>query len=159
MEVDIAPITLETTKTLARLYPSDTRSQSTRGYAGQTELPRLSAYDGQPSAQVLDSFFAADFIPPYQSTSSSSRVRTQAASAADHESYGVKYVRYLHQFSQDQLARLKTEAANDEQVFVDRIIVELAANRGWEAAARETVLAYAIVVQTRIERSAELLEP
>ncbi|KAJ2820705.1 hypothetical protein GGI24_004409, partial [Coemansia furcata] len=161
MEVDIAPITLETTKTLARLYPSDTRSQSARGYAGQTELPRLSAHDGQPSAQVLDSFFAADFIPPYQSTSSSSsRVRTQAGSgAADHESYGVKYVRYLHQFSKDQLARLKTEAAQDEQVFVDRIIVELAANRGWEAAARETVLAYAIVVQTRIERSAELLEP
>ncbi|KAJ2879848.1 hypothetical protein H4R27_005072 [Coemansia aciculifera] len=159
MEVDIAPITLETTKTLARLYPSDARSQSARSSVGQAELPRLSAYDGQPSAQVLDSFFAADFIPPYQNTSS--RGRTQGPSGADHESYGVKYVRYLHQFSQDQLARLKTDAASDEQVFVDRIVGELAAGGRsvWDSAAREAVLAYAIVVQARIERSAELLEP
>ncbi|KAJ1892106.1 hypothetical protein LPJ71_007512, partial [Coemansia sp. S17] len=159
MEVDIAPITLETTKTLARLYPSEARSQPARSGVGQAELPRLSAYDGQPSAQVLDSFFAADFIPPYQNTSS--RGRAQVGSAADHESYGVKYVRYLHQFSQDQLARLKTDAADDERVFVDRIVAELAAGGRsvWDSAAREAVLAYAIVVQARIEQSAELLQP
>ncbi|KAJ2700172.1 hypothetical protein H4218_002165 [Coemansia sp. IMI 209128] len=167
MEVDIAPITPETTKTLARLYPSDTRCQTGRSSSnGLGELlPRLSAYDGQPRAQVLDSFFAADFIPPYQNTSSSSssssRGRTQAPTAADHESYGVKYVRYLHQFSQDQLARLKTDEADDERVFVDKIVADLGASgRGvWDSPAREAVLAYAIVVQARIERSPELLEP
>ncbi|KAJ2908107.1 hypothetical protein GGI21_003217, partial [Coemansia aciculifera] len=85
--------------------------------------------------------------------------------AGDHESYGVKYVRYLHQFSQDQLARLKEKAdllqGPDEQVFVDKIVSELSTSSGrsvWDSAAREAVLAYAIAVQARIEQSAELLD-
>ncbi|KAJ2581451.1 hypothetical protein GGH95_002072, partial [Coemansia sp. RSA 1836] len=176
MEVDIHPITLETTKMLARLYPAGTQSSGSSSRQQQddkgrgVQLPRLSADDGQPSAQVLDRFFAADFIPPghqqqQQHNSSSSSAGSGGRGAAtttttDHESYGVKYVRYLHQFSQDQLARL---AADDERVFVDRIVAELGADGGgrgaWDAAAREAVLAYAIAVQARIERSAELLAP
>ncbi|KAJ2439436.1 hypothetical protein GGF42_007951, partial [Coemansia sp. RSA 2424] len=173
MEVDIHPITLETTKMLARLYPAGTQSSSSSRQQQDddkgrgTQLPRLSADDGQPSAQVLDRFFAADFIPPghqqqQHSSSSAGSGGRGAATTTDHESYGVKYVRYLHQFSQDQLARL---AADDERVFVDRIVAELGADGGgggrgaWDAAAREAVLAYAIAVQARIERSAELLAP
>ncbi|KAJ2746849.1 hypothetical protein GGI20_001002 [Coemansia sp. BCRC 34301] len=147
MEVEIHPITLETTRMLARLFPSAVHSSSTSSKGGQ--LPRLPAYDGQPQAQVLDMFFAADFIPPNQHGSSS---------RGDHESYGVKYVRYLHQFSQDQLLRL---GAADERVFVDKIVEDLgpAGRSVWDSTAREAVLAYAIAVQAHIERSPELLEP
>ncbi|KAJ2002101.1 hypothetical protein GGI04_003477 [Coemansia thaxteri] len=174
MEVGINPITLETTKTLARLYPSQRSRVAQESSGAKATLARLPAYASRPSAQVLDSFFAADFIPPYQHGGSHSRTRApqagkEAAPVASGESYGVKYVRYLHQFARDQVARLcvvkaeaeaetsETETGEAEAVLVEAIARELAGRAQWEQAAREVVLAQAIVVQARIERNPQLL--
>ncbi|KAJ2636790.1 hypothetical protein GGF40_002787 [Coemansia sp. RSA 1286] len=141
MEVDISPITLETTKQLARLYPTTTWDTAAQQTAEPKEHDQKS-----PSAHVLDCFFAADFITPKQRHRNSDP-------AADQESYGVQYVRYLHRFRLEQQRRdPETGAAGG---FVRRIVSELAGRSKWEQPVRERILAQAIIVQARIEAGVE----
>ncbi|KAJ2800735.1 hypothetical protein H4R20_003948, partial [Coemansia guatemalensis] len=172
MEVEISPITPEITKQLARLYPSAeaTFPEANDTTAGVVE-PRKQL---RPSAKVLDGFFAADFIPPRDQSNGSSRMRQSdvqlrastgnGVEGADRESYGVKYVRYLHQFVRDLPATGSRRTASSEAGWVAEECAAgiLRALDGrceaeWGKAEREKMLARAVVVQARIEQSPELL--
>ncbi|KAJ1802239.1 hypothetical protein LPJ56_006217, partial [Coemansia sp. RSA 2599] len=151
MEVDISPITLETTKQLARLYPATGWETPMQPGMGSEES------DQQKSQRerILDSFFAADFITPKQRHRNSDPAATAAAAAAaaDQESYGIQYVRYLHRFRLEQHRRDADTSAPGG--FVRRIVGELAGRSRWEQPVRERILAQAIIVQARIEAGAE----
>ncbi|KAJ1723586.1 hypothetical protein LPJ53_002071 [Coemansia erecta] len=142
MEVDINPITLDTTKQLARLYPA-----AAPAHGEQTLLEASEAQQGHGAAdgRILDSFFAADFITPKQ--------RHRGDQPSDPESYGIQYVRYLHQFRTEQQRRDPSLGARSG--FVRRIVSELVGRTRWEQTVRENILALAIIVQARIEAGTE----
>ncbi|KAJ2852990.1 hypothetical protein J3B02_003334 [Coemansia erecta] len=142
MEVDISPITLDTTKQLAKLYPTTTWETSAPG--GATESGES---DQKPqTARILDSFFAADFITPKQRHRNSDP-------ASGQESYGIQYVHYLHRFRLEQQKRDADTSKSGG--FVRRIVGELNGRTKWEQPVRERILAQAIIVQTRIEAGLE----
>ncbi|KAJ2321101.1 hypothetical protein IWW52_000959 [Coemansia sp. RSA 2704] len=117
MEVEINPITLETTKRLGRLYPSP------EGFPESSDA-------GEGSSSTLDALFAADFLPA-------------AGRRGGAESYGSKYVRYLHEFAGDQARHGgELEAAMAQ---------ELGERAQWAQEARERMLAQAVLVQAGVE--------
>ncbi|KAJ2780519.1 hypothetical protein GGI15_003510 [Coemansia interrupta] len=144
MEVDINPITLDTTRQLARLYPA---APAAAAHAEQELLDTSETQQDQGAAdgRILDSFFAADFITPKQ--------RHRGDQPSDHESYGIQYVRYLHQFRTEQQRRDPGLGARSG--FVRRIVSELVGRTRWEQTVRENILALAIIVQARIEAGVE----
>ncbi|KAJ2499702.1 hypothetical protein GGH96_003289 [Coemansia sp. RSA 1972] len=125
MEVEINPITLETTKRLARLYGTNSD--------GSPDSDSFPSASNEGLSSVLDTFFAADFIPP-------------TGKRASNDSYGEKYVRYLSEFAQDQAQRHSIEQS------VDEMALELETREQWESNERERMLARAILVQVQIER-------
>ncbi|KAJ2722075.1 Factor arrest protein 11 [Coemansia sp. Benny D115] len=140
MEVDISPITLETTKLLGRLFPAEPAP-------GSAAKDADSAAE-EPRGHVLDSFFAADFLMPTRQ-----RHRNSDPTVSVQEPYGVQYVRYLHRFHADQQRRDTSGTG-----LVDKVASELARfaqSPRWEPPMRERVLAQALVVQARIEAGAE----
>ncbi|KAJ2161456.1 hypothetical protein GGF46_001477 [Coemansia sp. RSA 552] len=123
MEEDIAPITAETTKRLAQLYPSPKEYPQPRDYPSQRDYPQQRGAAGRPEAAgVLDTFFAADFIP-----------------AASGMSYGQKYVDYLWQF--------QSSAGDRQTTWAEQLRRELRTRTEWGRAARERVLALAVLAQ------------
>ncbi|KAI9500410.1 hypothetical protein BX070DRAFT_237456 [Coemansia spiralis] len=168
MEVTINPITLDTTKHLARLYPPP-------------HLHSSAAAPASPPCQrppVLDCFFAADFIPPRlprlkpgSSHAAQQQQQQQQQAAFDHESYGVKYARYLHQFAYDQYLRHLPYAYTPDgiRLLADTCAKGIAADLAgfvtphWDLhqlqkqqVPRERILAHAILVQACIEQTPEL---
>ncbi|KAJ2078876.1 hypothetical protein H4R24_004175 [Coemansia sp. RSA 988] len=171
MEVEISPITPDITKQLARLYPSAEANFPEANDTTAVVEPRKQL---RPSVKVLDGFFAADFIPPRDQSNGNHRMRQgdiqQRASTgnsvegADRESYGVKYVRYLHQFVRDlpSTGNGRTESSEAGWVAEECAAGLLRALDGrketeWGKAEREKMLARAVVVQARIEQSPGLL--
>ncbi|KAJ2366221.1 hypothetical protein IW150_006001, partial [Coemansia sp. RSA 2607] len=145
MEVDINPITLDTTKLLAKLYPAAAAAAATATAAaqgtpdvGNTEREKDREHS---DACILDSFFAADFLTPKQ---------RHRGSQTDGESYGIQYVRYLHQFLSEQQRR--DTSLNAPDGFVDRILTELRTRTRWDSSERENLLALAIIVQAHLEK-------
>ncbi|KAJ1717921.1 hypothetical protein LPJ61_007044, partial [Coemansia biformis] len=167
MDVDISPITLDTTKRLAQLYPSPA------GFPGAGDP--ASATLGNSSggrARVLDGFFAADFLPARSSRSAAGDTQQRpkpatipdiahplaaAAVAGDGESYGAKYVRFLHDFAWDHARHIGSGVRVDSDEFADECVEEisreLARHRVWEPKTRERLVALVILVQAHFERA------
>ncbi|KAJ1664251.1 hypothetical protein EV178_004297 [Coemansia sp. RSA 1646] len=174
MEVAISPITLDVTKQLARLYPppSSQQSTSTEGKPSQ----------GEGGDCVLDNFFAADFIPPRVPKvsktgagggggGSTHSLAQQLLASFDNESYGVKYVRYLHQFAFEQYLRFAPTAYSNlkggiqslADVCAAGIVSDLAIfnSSKWDPSRiqqqqqvlREKILAHTIITHACIEQS------
>ncbi|KAJ1785191.1 hypothetical protein LPJ62_004329, partial [Coemansia sp. RSA 2167] len=116
-----------TTKRLARLYGTNSD-----GTTDSDTFPSTTTNKDRTS--MLDTFFAADFIPP-------------VGKRASGDSYGEKYVRYLSEFAQDQAQR------HSMAQCVDEMALELETREHWESNERERMLARAILVQVHIERS------
>ncbi|KAJ1865341.1 hypothetical protein LPJ78_002753 [Coemansia sp. RSA 989] len=109
---EITPITQETIKRLERLYP---QAEAT----GSKAEPQ--------GGEQLDMFFAADFIPPLG-----------RRSEGNGESYGCRYVRYLHDFAGDQ---------GSQSQWAKDLEAELQTRKEWPQGARERVLARAVLLQ------------
>ncbi|KAJ1901895.1 hypothetical protein LPJ81_003684 [Coemansia sp. IMI 209127] len=181
MEVAISPITLDVTKQLSRLYPPPSSQNSSSA----------SAADKAPSQgeSVLDNFFAADFITPRVPKVSNSKsagsgggggsshsLAHQLLASFDTESYGVKYVRYLHQFAYEQYLRFVpfayTKPKGGVQALADTcaagIVSDLAifSSSKWDPnqiqqqqqVLREKVLAHTILIHACIEQNPSLEE-
>ncbi|KAJ2843095.1 hypothetical protein GGI22_007330, partial [Coemansia erecta] len=178
MEVAISPITLDVTKQLSRLYPPPSSQNSSSA----------SAADNAPTQgeSVLDSFFAADFISPRVPKVSNSKaaggggsshsLAQQLLASFDTESYGVKYVRYLHQFAYEQYLRFVpfayTKPEGGVQALADTcaasIVSDLAgfSSSKWDPnqiqqqqqVLRERVLAHTILIHACIEQNPRLEE-
>ncbi|KAJ2716065.1 hypothetical protein H4R19_000857 [Coemansia spiralis] len=161
MEVDISPITLDTTKRLAQLYPS------VAGFPGGAD-PAEAGLDEAGPVAVLDGFFAADFLPArgsggQQSQQQQQQQRAKAATmpevaqaAAASESYGAKYVRYLGEVAREHGRKQLSDGVSAASCYADEISSELARRRVWEPRARERLLVLSILVQAHIERTPEL---
>ncbi|ORX66429.1 hypothetical protein DL89DRAFT_269990 [Linderina pennispora] len=131
MNVEIAPISIDTTKTLARLFPSS-REQK------HDHLVPIEA-GAKPTQHLLDNFFAADFLPPCQ------RARNgQMPSAAAEDSYGVRYVHHL-----------ASQAKKDVHACAESIRSELTKVK-WEQESLEAILADSIAVQLAAEHDVQM---
>ncbi|KAJ2612636.1 hypothetical protein EV177_002893 [Coemansia sp. RSA 1804] len=194
--VAIGPITLDVTKQLARLYPPPSSSQSSTSTTDRCSGKEEEEDEKKDDYRVLDSFFAADFIPPRipkggtatttaaanANTSSNSLAQQLMLASFDHESYGVKYVRYLHQFAHEQylkfdpaaytgtrdgirllgdacaagiaadIASLSTTKWDDSRVHRHR----QQKHKGQQKALRERMLAHTILLQACIEQNPPL---
>ncbi|KAJ2775678.1 hypothetical protein IWQ57_000248 [Coemansia nantahalensis] len=157
MEVDISPITLDTTKRLAQLYPS------AAGFPSGADAPAPPL--DEAAGPVLDGFFAADFLPVRGSgqQQQAKAADGQRQADGDGEAYGAKYVRFLGAFARDHgSSKAGADGAGGGSAddadsgtaggYADEICGELGWRRAWEPRARERLLALAVLAQAHMER-------
>ncbi|KAJ1934595.1 hypothetical protein GGF37_006306, partial [Kickxella alabastrina] len=153
MESEISAITLEATKLLARIYPTKQNETMPLIDLPPPSSQNTSSSSGGGGVEILDSFFAADFMihhPTRRPTNTSSIIGNTSKTTnmdIEDESYGTKYIRYLNKF---RIEKAKVEKGKD---LVDTIVEAI--NGSPEVVAeykvRESILARAIIVQAQIE--------